>query len=162
VSFLSSVSLDSYIQLLSLIVYVAAILWGWLAFFDIKHSHHTLSVKYVASAVTFLSMLTAGLFIAAQLPWILEQQWKVMSFAETLAWLVYDWTNGLAHLSVVLCVRAFMRWELSAPCQHGVCPSAALAREDAVHRQQLTVLGRDIAALQRRIGLLDREEDDGR
>jgi hypothetical protein len=154
---------DVYIQLLSLIVYFAAIAYGILAAFDIRKSHHSLTLRYLASGLVLLSSATAIIFIIAQVPWIVEQQWRVMSFAETLAWLMYDWLNGLTHLAIVLAVRAFMRWEQITPCLHGgVCPSAILIRRDLEHDSKLSRLALDIDKLQRRIELLDLEEDDGR
>lgn len=149
---LSAIGPDTWVQLLSLIVYVGAIVWGGLAFLDIRRSHHARAVKYLASGLVTLSLTTAGVFITAQIPWIVDQQWRVMSLTETLTWLLYDWLNGLAHLAIVLAVRAFMRWELPTPCQAGgVCPSSLLVRRAREQDQELTGMRASIQTLQQRI-----------
>lgn len=153
---------DAYVQLASLSVYVATIVWGGLAFVDIRRSHQARSVKYIAAGLTTLSIMTATMFVIAQIPWILEQQWRVSSVADTLAWLLHDWLNGLSHLALVLAVRAFVRWDPPALClTHGVCPPGALARFHDERDQKLTGLTRDIAKLQARIDHLleDMERD---
>lgn len=155
---LMSLGADTYVQMFSMLVYVAAIAWGCLAFIDIKHSKHHLSWRYMASALTLLSVSTALIFIFAQIPWIVGQQWRVMTTAEMMAWLLYDWLNGLAHLTVVLAVRAFMRWEFPTPCQSGgVCPSGILIRREREQDAELKNMARDIMKIQRRIEALNKE-----
>ena len=156
------ITADIAIQLLSLIVYLAAILWGGLAVIDIRRSHYPLSVKYVASALIALSVGTAAVFSVAQTYWSLTGTIQEMSFAETAAWMLYDWLNGLSHLAVVLAVRAFMRWEQSTPCQAagGVCPSHRLVQREVEQDKELRGLSLDIDRLQSRIENLyeDRHE----
>ena len=144
---------DAVIQLLSLIVYLAAILWGGLAVIDIRRSHYQLSVKYIASALIALSVGTAVAFSVAQTYWSLTGTINEMSFAETAAWMLYDWLNGLSHLAVVLAVRAFMRWDQSPTCQAtgGVCPSHRLVRREVEQDKELRTLATDINRLQSRI-----------
>lgn len=143
---------DIIIQLLSLVVYAAAILWGGLAMLDIRRSSHQIAIKYVASALVLLSVATAVAFSAAQSYWTLTGEIKSLSFSETAIWLLYDWLNGLSHLAVVLAVRAFMRWQLPTPCQAGgVCPCGALARKDKEQDRKLSGIASDIDKLQRRI-----------
>ena len=144
---------DIAIQLLSLIVYLFAILWGGLAVIDIRRSHYPLSAKYVASALIALSVGTAAAFSVAQTYWALTGTIHEMSLAETAAWMIYDWLNGLSHLAVVLAVRAFMRWEQSSTCQAtgGVCPSHRLVQREAEQDNELRELTTDISRLQSRI-----------
>lgn len=143
---------ETYIHIASLAVYVAALVWSVLAFIDIRQSSYPRAVKYVASGLVMLSVMTAVMFIASQIPWILDKQWKTISLYEALSWLLYDWLNGLSHLALVLAVRAFMRWTPPTPCQsHGTCPSSALARREREQDRELSGLSRDIQQLQQRI-----------
>lgn len=154
---------DSIIQLLSIVVYVAAVIWSGFAFWDIRQSHHALGVKYLAAGIVCLAVATALMFIAAQVPWALDEQQDQLSFSEMAAWLLYDWLNGFAHLAMILTVRAFMRWETNTPCQHGgVCPSAALIRRGRDQERRLNGIVTELAEMQRQLEFIDRERDDGR
>lgn len=153
---LSTLGIDTLVQMASLVVYVLAIGWALVAAFDIRHSHHPAPTKYVAAALTALTAATAVVFIVAQIPWLIEQQWRVMSTAEAMAWLIYDWLNGLAHLATILVIRSFMRWRLPTPCQfpNGVCPSAHLARRAHATERGLSGVATEIEQLQARIDRL--------
>jgi hypothetical protein len=160
---LFGLSPDSIIQLLSIVVYLAAVLWSGFAFWDIRQSHHSLGVKYLAAGIVCLAVATSVMFIAAQVSWALTGQQEQLSFTETAAWLLYDWLNGFAHLAMILAVRTFMRWESETPCQHGgVCPSAALARRNRDNERRIESVAGELLAMQRRLEFIDREEYDGR
>ena len=157
---MSSLSADSIVQLLSITVYLAAIIWSGFAVLDIKKSSHGIGVKYIASGIVFLSASTSVMFIAAQIPWALAENQEQISFAEAISWLLYDWLNGFAHLAMILAVRSFMRWENRMPCMHGgVCPTAIIARRDRAQARQLSGIAQDIEKLQQRIEQLDCEDD---
>jgi hypothetical protein len=158
---LTSLSVDQVIQLLSIAVYLVAILYAGFAVSDIRRSSHSISVKYIASGIVALSTCTAIMFIAAQIPWALTEAQEQISFAEAISWLMYDWLNGFAHLLMILSVRSFMRWENKTPCQHGgVCPTVQIAKRDREQARRLTGIAHDIEALQKRIELLDNDQDD--
>jgi hypothetical protein len=144
---------DLLIQLMSLLLYVATIFWGLLAFIDINKSHHQVSVKYIGSAVVFLSMFTAIVFIYAQLMWVKNEQWASLSIAETAVWLLYDWMNGLSHLAIVLLIRAFMRWEQLSPCQAagGTCISTHVAASELEQDRRLAEVAEAIKYLNKRV-----------
>lgn len=146
---------DVFIQLLSLVVYFAAIGYSMLAVLDIRRSHHSLPIRYIASGLVLLSSSTAILFIISQIPWITEQQWRVMSFAETLSWLMYDWINGLTHLAIVLAVRTFMSWKNKPNCSCDIFSSNVWAKKDLDQDSKIEELSLDIAKLQQRIEKLD-------
>lgn len=147
---------DMLVQLASLVVYLATFIWGGLAYFDIRAARFSRPVKYIAAALVTLSLLTVTLFVSAQLPWIMNGQWREMPLVELLTWLMYDWVNGLAHLATVLAVRTLMRWEQPTPCQaNGVCPSARLARRSHEQDRELSNVANEIDALQTRIDQLN-------
>lgn len=146
---------DTLVQLASLSVYAATLIWGGLAFRDVACSEHPRSVRYIAFGLVTLSMMTAAIFIVVQWTWIVQQQWKILSLAETLGWLMYDWLNGLTHLAIILAVRAFMRWEQPRPCQAtGVCPAHQLARREREQDREIDGIATGIEALQQRIDKL--------
>ncbi len=147
---------DTIIQLLSIVVYVVAVIYSGFAFWDIRRSTHSLSIKYIASGVVVLSSATALMFIAAQTSWSLQSSQEHLGFVDAVVWLLYDWLNGLTHLAVILAVRTFIRWETKTPCQHGgVCPSVALAKKDKAMDAKLIGMAMDIAKIQQRIEQLD-------
>jgi len=144
---------DDLIQFLSFLLYVAVVLWGGICLYEIRKSHHPVSVKHIATALTTLSMFVAIVFIIAQYTWAINDQWKELPILEIVVWLLYDWTNGLTHLAVILAIRAFALWEIQAPClaEGGVCMSHKLLEAERTQDSKLEEVTIAIDHLRQRV-----------
>ena len=134
----------------STLLYVMAAGFAGLVLWELRGSYRSAPLRIIAASLLSLSLLTCLAFIVLNGLWIVEQAWRDLSDASNVGWIVWDWLNGISHLSFVLAVRVFVQWEPRPTCKHRHCPADTVI--GAMHSQS-----HDIRELDRGFNeLLDR------
>lgn len=138
----------------SMLLYGMAVLFALIVLWELRGSYRSAPLRIVAASLLALSMLASSGFVGLNALWIAEEAWRDLSAPTNVGWIVWDWINGLAHLSFVLAIRVFVQWQPRPVCKHLNCPADAVMGAMASHSHDIRELDRGFSDLLDRIDAL--------
>jgi hypothetical protein len=104
-------------QSASIIVYAVTIIASVFAYIE-TYSLAPRSIEQMSARVLLsLTIVMSCAFVFNQSMYIANNSFSDVPFAEVIGWLLFDWANGLTHLSFALATRIAIVQRAMCPCQ---------------------------------------------
>lgn len=142
----------------ALVVYIGVLVYGSIALYESRITHHPTHIRYAIMSLVALSMSVSAIFSVMQVSWIYSSVWQNLSAVDNIGWMVYDWVNGMAHLAFILTARVFLSWKILPSCKRSACPANALMNVQRSQTNDLHMLGNAYNDLLSRLDEMAQEE----
>ena len=108
-------SIEHLTHLASLALYVAVFTMAFSTIYDIRKAKDS-TISGILIAFMVLVCTLSGIFGLLQVVWVATNGPDTTPDPTAFAWLIFDWSNGLAYFAFVSAIRMFLKWE--PPCDN--------------------------------------------